>query len=393
MSNVSFGDSSMASYLAGITNTYSSDTAKTSSSTETGSVSKSKVSGKTIGEPQLSDTAKEYYEELKKKYSDCDFVLVSSDMKQYAQSQAASFANSSKMVVLIDEEKIERMATDENYRKQYEGIIANAQSGLSQLGSQISATGATVKGYGMQVNDNGTASYFAVLEKSSAAQRERIEKKAEEKKEEKKADAKKAEKEEQQERLEKMRDDRKSVDDDGTVMITASSAEELLQKIKDFQQLYLSDTVQTDENYRKQYEGIIANAQSGLSQLGSQISATGATVKGYGMQVNDNGTASYFAVLEKSSAAQRERIEKKAEEKKEEKKADAKKAEKEEQQERLEKMRDDRKSVDDDGTVMITASSAEELLQKIKDFQQLYLSDTVQTEEELKVGQSFDFSV
>ena len=29
----------------------------------------------------------------------------------------------------------------------------------------------------MQVNDNGTASYFAVLEKSSAAQKERIEKK------------------------------------------------------------------------------------------------------------------------------------------------------------------------------------------------------------------------
>jgi hypothetical protein len=254
MSNVSFGESSAASYLAGITNQYSSDATKTkdtqksSSTTQTGSVSKSKVSGKTIGEPQLSDTAKEYYEELKKKYSNCDFVLVSSDMKAYAKSQAASFANADKMVVLIDEEKIERMATDENYRKQYEGIIASAQSGLSQLGSQISATGATVKGYGMQVNDNGTASYFAVLEKSSAAQRERIEKKAEEKKEAKKADAKKAEKEEKQERLEKMRDDRKSVrDDDDSVVITANSAEELLQKIKDYQQLYLSDTVQTEE--------------------------------------------------------------------------------------------------------------------------------------------------
>ena len=31
------------------------------------------------------------------------------------------------MVVLIDEEKIERMATDENYRKQYEGTIKYLQ--------------------------------------------------------------------------------------------------------------------------------------------------------------------------------------------------------------------------------------------------------------------------
>ena len=83
---------------------------------------------------------------------------------------------SGKMVVLIDEDKIERMAEDENYRKQYEAIIANAASGMSQLGSSIAATGASVKGYGMQVNDNGTATYFAVLEKSSAAQKERIEK-------------------------------------------------------------------------------------------------------------------------------------------------------------------------------------------------------------------------
>lgn len=60
-------------------------------------------------------------------------------------------------------------------------IIANAASGLSQLGQSIAATGANVKGYGMQVNDGGTASFFAVLKKS-AAQKERIAKKAEQKK-------------------------------------------------------------------------------------------------------------------------------------------------------------------------------------------------------------------
>ena len=58
------------------------------------------------------------------------------------------------------------------------------------MSSKISATGASVKGFGMQVNDDGTASYFAVLKKSSAAQKQRIEKNAEKKKEAKKAEAK-----------------------------------------------------------------------------------------------------------------------------------------------------------------------------------------------------------
>ncbi len=148
-----------------------SDTQKTS---EAGK--KSSVSGKTIGSPKLSEKAARYYEQLKSKYSNMDFILVSADQKEQAKSQAGSYANANKMVVLIDEEKIEKMAEDENYRKQYEGIIANAATGLSSMSSKISATGASVKGFGMQVNDDGTASYFAVLKKSSAAQKQRIEK-------------------------------------------------------------------------------------------------------------------------------------------------------------------------------------------------------------------------
>ena len=154
----------------------------------TGSKTKTRLSGKTIGSPELSEKAAKYYEELKSKYSNMDFILVSKDQKEQAQAQAGSYANASKMVVLIDEEKIERMAEDETYRKQYEGIIANAASGMSQLAKSISTTGAKVKGFGMQVKDNGLVSFFAVLEKSSAAQKTRIEKKAAEKKEAKKTE-------------------------------------------------------------------------------------------------------------------------------------------------------------------------------------------------------------
>ena len=45
----------------------------------------------------------------------------------------------------------------------------------------------------------------------------------------------------------------------------------------------------------------------------------------------------------------------------------------------------------DNGTVTITASSVEELLQKIQDYMQLAKSDTVLTDAEKKVGQNIDF--
>ena len=90
---------------------------------------KSKVRGRTIGNPELSDKAQKYYEQLQKKNPDMDFILVSSDMKETAKAQAGRYANANRTVVLIDEEKVERMAEDENYRKQYEGIISNARGG------------------------------------------------------------------------------------------------------------------------------------------------------------------------------------------------------------------------------------------------------------------------
>ena len=199
---------------------------------------KREVSGQTIGNPKLSEKASKYYDELKKKYANMNFILVSEDMKEQAKANAAGYANANKMVVLIDEDKIERMAEDENYRKQYEAIIANAASGMSQLGSSIAATGASVKGYGMQVNDNGTATYFAVLEKSSAAQKERIKK--------------------SHDKAEKISDkevDTVDIEDaDGkinsasdTVIITASSIEELLSKIQNESQKYLSDNILSEK--------------------------------------------------------------------------------------------------------------------------------------------------
>lgn len=240
--------SSISNYAASAA-AYNSSVNQVSGEENTSSAKKTKVRGKTVGDPELSEKASKYYEELKKKYSNMDFVLVSRDQKEFAKAQAGNFANPGKMVVLIDEDKIERMAEDENYRKQYEGIIAKGASGISQLGNSLKNTGANVKSFGMQINDNGTASFFAVLEKGTAAQKARIEKKAAEKKEAKKADARKAKKKEQEERLEKSRDgrDKEKIPEEDTVTISASSIYELIKRVGDYMQSSMINSVQTEE--------------------------------------------------------------------------------------------------------------------------------------------------
>jgi len=200
------------------------------------------VTGRTIGQAKLSENAKKYYEELKSKYQNMDFILVSKDMKEMAKANAGSFANPNKMVVLIDEEKIERMATDEQYRKQYESIIASAQNKLPELKQSLSNS-ANVKGFGMQVKDNGVASFFAVMDKSFKQQADKLEKQRAEKKEEKKAAEKKAEKKEREEQLEEKRLKRK---EEQEVVITANSIDELIKKIEDYNYSQMADTVKTD---------------------------------------------------------------------------------------------------------------------------------------------------
>lgn len=206
---------------------------------------KSRITGRVIGTPELSEQGQKYYEELKKKYANMEFILVSEDMKATAKAQAGSYANPNKMVVLIDEEKVERMAVDEEYRKQYESIISNAGKQMPMLQKSLGNTPG-VKGFGMQVKDNGLTSFFAVLEDSSKSQAKRIAKKQAQKK----ADAKKAEKKEAkeaaQERLKNRKDDLKTNTDEDTVTITASSMEELVRKVNDYVYSNMFNNVQTE---------------------------------------------------------------------------------------------------------------------------------------------------
>ena len=231
---------------------------KTSGTTES---KKTYTGGRTVGNPKLSEKAAKYYEDLKSKYGDMDFVLVSKDKMEEVKAKAAAYGSANKTVVLIDEEKLERMANDEEYRKKYEGIIENGRKELKSFAQQVSGN-PSVKGFGMQVNDNGTVSFFAAMEKGSTAVNEKIAEKRAAKKAEQKAAEKKAHKKEVEEKLkEKLKENKSEEADtprfkpDEVETISANSVDELLKRIEDYTMASRSDSVMTD--YEKQVGGSI----------------------------------------------------------------------------------------------------------------------------------------
>ena len=221
---------------AGVNTQYDTSTKKTSQTNTS--------YGNTVGDPKLSDKAAKYYEQLKKKYSDMDFVLVSNDSVDGAEQKAAKFANANRTMVLIDADKIEKMAEDEDYRNKYENIIGNANSQLDQMKQSLGSMVGNVKTYGIKIDDGGNASFFAVVDKSLSAQKERIAKKSEQKK----ADAVKAAKKKQEtRRKEKTQEKEKTSESDDVETIEASSIEDLIKKLNDKTMAAMSDQARTEQ--------------------------------------------------------------------------------------------------------------------------------------------------
>ena len=157
------------------------------------SVVDSKDYGQVIGEPKLSEKAAEYYKQLKSRFGNLDFVLVDKASLKAAKANANSYGNANHMVVLIDEEKLERMATDENFRKKYEAIIQQAANGGSRL-SELAKLNPNIKKIGVRTNEDGTTSFIAACAKGNSDIAGRMAKKRAEKKEAAKAAEKKAHK-------------------------------------------------------------------------------------------------------------------------------------------------------------------------------------------------------
>lgn len=216
--------------------------------------------GMAIGNVELSDKAKDYYSKLKAKFGNMEFIAVSKDMKDAVKANAAAYGNANKMVVLIDDAKIEQMANDEAFRKKYEGIIAMSQNQLASAKNSLASSGASVKNFGMSVNSDGTTSFFATLENSSKQQTKRIEKQQAKKKEEKAKAKKHEEKVAKEKRLEKLKEKNKAEDikeadkdnaleqgkDKEYVKIEAGSIDELVNKLSDYAYVQSENMVMTN---------------------------------------------------------------------------------------------------------------------------------------------------
>ena len=172
--------------------------------------------------PKLSEKAKALLAELRRKYSNMDFMVASFDSNEEAQGYLSR--GTKEFCVLIDPEELEKMASDSDYKEKNLSIIEESTGKLSELKDQLGDKKDEVVNLGVSIDKDGTVSYFAELQKMSDKQKEHIEKTKEAKKEENAKTAKEQAKKAEQEWIEKHSGKRTTV--------KAGSIEELLEKIQ-----------------------------------------------------------------------------------------------------------------------------------------------------------------
>lgn len=179
-------------------------------------------------ESKLSSKAQDFLKNLRSKYGDYDFLIGNStdDLKALVKSGTKEFS------IIFSNAELERMATDEKYAQEklqgVERAVKMSEEINQKYGFQrafgkddISDTG--INKISIVFNEDGTTTFFAELEKSSANQRERIEKNREEKRTEKKEEERKAKKE--------IQNYAKNNVDTKHTTVQANSMEELFEKM------------------------------------------------------------------------------------------------------------------------------------------------------------------
>lgn len=170
---------------------------------------------------KLSRGAKKLLEELRKTYSNMDFIVADYETEEEAQGYLSR--GTKEYSVLIDPETLEKMAADGKVKEKYMGILEDATKKFSSFKEQLKEEGKedTVIHFGVSIDKNGTVSYFAELEKMGEKQRERIEQAKEER----------AEEQEKNRKAGGKREDFIAPDTGKRIRVTANSMEELFDKI------------------------------------------------------------------------------------------------------------------------------------------------------------------
>lgn len=176
---------------------------------------------------QLSDKAKALLQELKKTYSNMDFFVADYESDEEASEYLSR--GSKDYSVLIDPEELERMANDEDVKKQNLSLLDEAVGKLGEIKEELKESGREdeVVSLGVSIGKDGQVSYFAELEKAGERQKEFVDKIREDKKEA----AKEAAKEAEAERTGRGQD-KYNYEHSKRTTVSANSVEELLEKIK-----------------------------------------------------------------------------------------------------------------------------------------------------------------
>ena len=174
---------------------------------------------------KLSDKAKALLQELKKSYSNADFYVAEYETDEEAAEYLSR--GSKDYSVLIDPEELERMANDDEVKKQNLALLDESIDKLGEIKEELKDTGREdeVVTLGVNIGKDGKVSYFAELEKSGERTKEFVDKIREDKKE--------AAKEADAERTGKGQD-KYNYEHSKRATVSADSVEDLLEQIKNF---------------------------------------------------------------------------------------------------------------------------------------------------------------
>ena len=129
--------------------------------------------------PALSKAAQNLLKELKKTYSNMDFIVADFETDEEAASLMSR--GTAEYSALFTPEELEKMAADEDVKNKNMKILDGAVSKLDEMKTKLGDKADDVTRIGISFGDDGEVSFFAELEKNSEKQRERIEKQREDK--------------------------------------------------------------------------------------------------------------------------------------------------------------------------------------------------------------------
>ena len=139
------------------------------------------ANSKNNDEAQLSDKAKSFLDNLRKKYGDYDFI-VSNDM-----DTSKTVGSTKEYSVMFTAEEIEKMAADEDYAEKMMKQVGSGVDMLKKISEKDLGEGVQFSQLSVSFDSEGNMKLYAQLEKLSAEQQERLEEAKEKRAEEQKA--------------------------------------------------------------------------------------------------------------------------------------------------------------------------------------------------------------